>query len=464
MPQYGYPTPPLVGGTQAVQNAIFENYVFQSGIYDPEHSAILTYKYPQYYLTTLLDKLGAAEPVAQDVFSWSIMDRTRIGAAITSAVTTGSPNTGLFTINTAVTGTGASQVGYYQVGDVVQINNSRVQGLVNAIGVSGGFQQLNLTKLDPTGSNPNWAAADIANGFVIGHLYSAFAEGSTGPAGRVFLPYEDFNYTQILRSSLKITGSEMSNRTLLGDGRSWYFTAEDIMLREFARSRELLIMFGQKTPASAPYSSATRTSRGILDWVLSQGIVNTYSSNPGVSESDLVNQIQSLLPEGGSSEYLVLCGSTFLSRIQMALKDYAVHGIDYGALGKNMAGLDFQGYKFAGKTLYFAYYCLFDDPQVLNYLSTPTATAINYRDFSLWLDLGTDAGGTRLLKLKYKANGDVQRKFVHKIIPGMIDFNGTGPDGGIAANSFDGVEVQVLSEIGLELRLPNRFGVLRANS
>lgn len=464
MPQYGYPTPPLVGGTQAVSNAIFEGYVFQSGIYDPEHSKILTYKYPQYYLTTLLDKLGAAEPVAQGVFSWSIMDRTRVGASITSAVTTGSPTTGLFSTSVPVTGTGASQVGYYLVGDVVQINNSRVQGLVNAVGVSGGFQQLNLTKLDPTGAAPNWGAGDIANGFVLGRMTSAFAEGSTGPSGRVFLPYEDFNYTQILRSSMKITGSEMSNRTLLGDGRSWYFTVEDILMKEFARDRELLIMFGQKTPATSPYSATTRTSRGIIDWVLGQGVVNTYSSTPGVSEADLQNQIQLLLPEGGSAEYLVLCGSTFLSRVQIALKDYAVHGVDYGALGRNMAGLDFQGYKFAGKTLYFAYYCLFDDPQILNYLSTPSATAINYRDFSLWLDLGTDAGGTRLLKLKYKANGDVQRKFVHKIIPGMIDFNGTGPDGGIAANSFDGVEVQLLSEIGLELRLPNRFGILRAAS
>lgn len=458
MPALGYPTPPLIGGTTA-RTQILEGYVFQSGIYDPEHSKILTYKYPQYYLTTLLDKLGAAEPVAQDVFSWSIMDRTRVGATITSAITNQGTASVTFTTDIA-SNVGAGNLGYYQVGDVFQVNDSRTLGLVTAIGEAALFQTITASKIDGS----NWAAGTITTGFKIGHVFSAFAEGSTGPNGRLFLPVEDFNYTQILRRSMKVTGSEMSNRTLLGDGRSWYFTVEDILMKEFARDRELLIMFGQKAPSTAPYAGTTRYSRGILDWVLASGVVNTYSSTPGVTEADLQNQIQTLLPEGGSAEYLVLCGSTFLSRVQASLKDYAIHGIDYGTLGKNMAGMDFQGYKFAGKTIYFAYYCLFDDPQVLNYLGTPSATAINYRDFSLWLDLGTDAGGTRLIKLKYKANGQVQRKFVHKIIPGMIDFNGTGPDGGIAANSFDGVEVQLLSEIGIELRLANRFGVLRANS
>jgi len=301
------------------------------------------------------------------------MDRTRVGATISSAIT--NQGTASVTFTTTIPSNVGAGIGYYQVGDVFQVNDSRTLGLVTAIGTAGNFQTLTASKLDPSGSSPSWAAGTITTGFSIGHVFSAFAEGSTGPNGRVFLPVEDFNYTQILRRSMKITGSEMSNRTLLGDGRSWYFTVEDILMKEFARDREFLVMFGQKTPSTAPYSSTTRTTRGILDWVLSSGVVNTYSSTPGVTEADLQNTIQTLLPEGGSAEYLILCGSTFLSRVQVSLKDYAIHGIDYGALGKNMAGLDFQGYKFAGKTLYFAYYCLFDDPQVLNYLATPSATA-----------------------------------------------------------------------------------------
>jgi len=453
MPLQGYPTAPLAGGTTA-RSTVFQDYVFQSGIQDIEHSKILTYKYPQYYMTTLLDKLGASEPVARDVFSWNIMDRTRKSATYT-ALANGTTATATLTTDIAAA---SPNLGYFQVGDVIRVGKSGALGRVSAIGISGGVQTIQVTR--PDGSNWDTTALPaVTSGDVIGHVFSAFGEGTNGPEGRLYLPTEDYNYTQILKGSMKVTGSEMSNRTILGDGKAWYFTNEEIMLKEFARDREILIMFGQRAN-----SGGVKWSRGIFDFVNTGGIINTFASSPGVSESDLQGHIEDMLPEGGSAEYLVLCGSTFLSKVMVALKDYAVGGAQsYGALGNNMAGLDFQGYKFAGKTVYFAYYELFDDTAVLPFVGTPSAAAINFRNLSLWLDMGTDSAGQRLIKLKYKAHGGVQRKFVHVVIPGMMKFEGDN-DGGFAANSFDGVEIQVLSEIGLELRLANRHGILRANS
>lgn len=454
MPLTGYPVSPLAGGTTA-RASIFQDYVFQSGIHDIEHSKVLTYKYPQYYMTTLLDRMGAFEPVARDVFSWSTMDRTRKSATYT-AVANGTTAAATLTLDIAAV---SPQLGYFQVGDVIRVGKTGALGRVTTIGISGGFQTIIVARPDGT----NWSTAEIpavTSGDVIGHVFSAFGEGTNGPDGRLYLPTEDYNYTQIIKASLKVTGSEMSNRTILGDGKAWYFTNEEIMLKEFARDREILIMFGQRAS-----NGGIKWTRGIFDFVNSGGIVNTYASTPGVAESDLQGHIEDLLPEGGSAEYLALVGSRFLTRVQVALKDYAVGGAqNYGSLGNNMAGLDFQAYKFAGKTVYFAYYELFDDPSVLPYVGTPSATAINFRDFSLWLDMGKDSAGQSLIKLKYKAHGGIQRKFVHKVIPGMMEFDSTGADGGFAANSFDGVEVQVLSEIGLELRLANRHGILRANS
>ena len=460
MPQAGiqYPSGALVGGTTA-RAAIFESYVFNSGIHDPEYSKVLTYKYPQYYMTTLLDKLGASEPVAQSSFSWSIMDRTRKSATYT-AIT--NPTSVTATLKTDIAASGA-ELGYFQVGDVIRIAKSGALGRVSAIGIDTGFQTIDI--VNPTGVA--WAnnttsvngLPTVSSGDVIGHVFNAFGEGTNGPDGRLFLPTEDYNYTQILKRAMKVTGYEMSNRTILGDGKAWYFTNEEILLKEFARDREILIMFGQRAS-----SGGVKWSRGIFDFVNGGGVINTYASNPGVSEADLQAQIEDMLPEGGSAEYLVLCGSTFLSKVMKALKDYAIHGQSYGPLGNNMAGLDFAGYKFAGKTVYFAYYELFDDTAVLPYVGTPSASAINFRDFSLWLDMGTDSAGQRLIKMKYKAHGGIQRKFVHKVIPGMMEFDSTGAEGGFAANSFDGVEIQLLSEIGLELRLANRHGILRANS
>jgi hypothetical protein len=455
MPAQGYPTPPLVGGTSA-RAAIFEGYVFQSGIHDPEHSKFLTYKYPQYYMTTLLDKLGASEPVAQSTFSWNIMDRTRRDCTLNGSTATGG-GSATVVIDTNIAASG-NDLGYFQVGDVLRVGATGVLLRVTAIAINSNLQRLSVQKVDQGNIT---IASDIGSGTAVaaGHVFTAFAEGSTGPDGRLFLPTEDYNYTQILRRSMKVTGSEMSNKTLIGDGKAWYFTVENILMKEFARDREVLVMFGQRGN-----SGSIKWTRGIFDWVNASGQITTYASAAGVAETDLQSHITKLLPEGGSSELLVLCGSTFLSKVMVALKDYKVHGSTPDSLGSRMAGLDFAGYSFAGKTVYFAYYELFDDLAVLPYVSTPSATAINFRDFSLWLDMGSDDSGRRLITLKYKAHGGAQRKFIHKILPGMMTFDGSGQEGGFASNSFDGVEVQLLSEIGVELRLPNRMGILRANS
>jgi hypothetical protein len=448
MPANGYPTPPLVGGT-TVRNPILEGYVFQSGIHDPEHSKILTYKYPQYYMTALLDKLGADEPVAQTVFSWSIMDRTRKSATV-SSVANGTSATA--TITTDITSATASgDLGYFIVGDVIRLESGEL-GRVTAVGESGGFQTIDVVRV----VGGNWSTSLVLAAMVFGHVFSAFGEASTGPNGRLFVPVEDYNYTQILRRSVKVSGTELTNRTILGDGKAWYFTVEDLVRKEFAKDRELLVLLGERA------SGTTKGTKGILSWVTGEGIINTYASSLGVTEADLQDHIADLLPEGGSNEYLVLCGSTFLKNAQKALKDYAIAGaMSYGSLGKNMAGLDFAGYQFMGKKIYFAYYELFDDPKVFPFSGTPTSSKINFKDFSLWLDLGTDNAGQKLISLKYKSHGGMSRKFIQKIIPGMMSVG--GPDG-FAAHSGDYFEIQWLSEIAVKVLLPNRMGILRANS
>lgn len=356
------------------------------------------------------------------------------------------------------TAAAAPNLGYYQPGDTIRLaSNGQLATVVN-INIAGGFQTVDIQRIDGAAWTTTTLPVVGVNN-AIGHVFSAFAEGSNGPAGRLFLPVEDFNYTQILKRAMKVTGSEMSNKTILGDGRAWYFTVEEILLKEFARDREILLMFGQKASANS-----IKYTRGIYDWVSTLGIVTTYSSAVGVAESDLQNHIAALLPQGGSAEYLALCGSTYLSKVMAALKDYKIFNSTQGSLGEKMAGLDFHGYAFAGKTVYFAYYELFDDPAILPFIGTPSATTVNFKDFSLWLDMGTDSAGQKLITLKYKALNGIQRKFVHKVIPGMMAFDSTGADSGFAANSFDGVEVQLLSEIGVKLLLPNRMGIMRAAS
>lgn len=451
MPAQGNPTPPLVGG-KSVRSSILEGYVFQSGIHKPEHSNILTYKYPQYYMTSLLDRLGSSEGIANDTFSWNILDRTR-ESGTTSSVTGNTTATATFEV-TEFDFT-STNLGYLVVGDVIRIETGALAKVtaVAASTILSNKQKVTVVKVDGS----LWTAAELADGMKFGHVFNAFAEASDAPDGRLFLPTEDYNVLTILRRSFKISGSEFTNRTYIGDGSAWYWEVEDIHMKEFARDREGLVMFGELN------ASGTKVSRGILDWVTSEGVVNTYASATGVSEADLRGHIQSLLIEGSSNEMLVLCGAKFLADVNVALRDYALAGaISYGAFGNNVAGLDFQSYKFLGKTIHFAYYELFNDSAMLPYASTPSASKIDFSDFSLWLDLGNDSTGRKLISLKYKELDGYSRKFIHRYEVGMM--SPAGDNGGFVSSGFDGFRIHYLSHIGIEVRLANRMGILRANS
>lgn len=444
MPQ-GNPTPPLVGGNSQ-RDTIMQSYVYQSGIHKPEHSSILTYKFPQYYLTTLLDRIGASEGIAQDVWSWNIMDRTRQGFTQDGA---GTISTTTATVVTDI----ATATGYYVVGDVLRSETGR-RGYVSAVGDSSG--SLELTILSEDGNN--WTAAEVANGKKWGHAYNSFGEASDAPVGRLYLPTEDFNYLTTLRRSFSISGSELTNRTYVGDGGSWYFTMEDLEMKEFARDREILVLTGQQVN-----SGNRKASKGILDYAAS-GVTNTYASGTGVSEGDIQEQIREMMVQGSSNELFVLCGSNFLSDVQNTLKDYAIDGaISYGVLGDNTAGLDFQSYKYLGKTIHFAYYEMFEDQAVFPTPSASIAATItDYSHFSLWLDLGTDSMGHRLISLKHKELDGVSRKFIHGYEKGMASPDGT--QGGLVSNGKDAFTIHYLSEIGPEVRNAHRMGLLYAAS
>ncbi len=451
MPVQGNPTQPLVAGN-SVRNPTLSNYVFQSGIHKPEHSNILSYKYPQYYATALLERIGAYEGIGQDVWSWNILDRTREGGTVSSLTAVGSTTITFEVTEFDLTST---NLGYLIVGDVIRTQAGTL-GRVTASVVSTVLTAKQKVTVAKVGGG-NWAATDIADAEEFGHVYNIFPEASDAPNGRLYLPVEEYNRLTILRRSFNISGSEFTNRTYLGDGESWYFTIEDIEMKEFARDREGLVLFGDRDDGTH------QSSRGILDYALTDGINTGFVGATGVAESDLQDHIEKMVIEGTSNEVTVLCGARFLKDVQVALRDYALDGaIAYGTLGANMAGLDFQSYRFMGKTIHFAFYELFNDGAMVPFDGTASSDDINFSNFSLWLDLGTDQGGQNLITLKYKDLDGQSRKFIHAYEVGMM--NPEGMNGGFVANGKDAFTIHYLSEIGIEVRLPNRLGILRATS
>lgn len=404
-----------------------------------------------------MDRIGGWEPIMNDTLSWSVLDRTRASATISSGYSNGVASD-TWTLDTAAAG---ANLGYFLVGDVVRTESGKLVK-ITAVGDSGGFQTITVSKLDGS----NFAAGDAADGEKIGHAFSAFSQASTGPAGRIYLPTEEYNFTQILRSGTKVGRDMLSNKIWLdvAGGQSWYWENERIMFDEHFRSIENAIMFGQREN-----NGGIKTTRGIWDRVVTagEGAVVNYASGTGISETNIQTVVERLVREGSSAELLVLCGSTAYSQIQQALKSYAVNGgMDYGAFGGNTVGLDIMTYKFFGKTLNFVHYVLFDDEKLLPFVSTPTATKVNFRNVALFLDLGSTSKGEKLLKLRYRDGDAGQAKLIHKVIPGMVGVGAanTSDAGGMASNSFDGFEVQCLTEMLVEYKQAHRSGVLLANS
>lgn len=457
IPAIQTPTSAFTGPYASVRNPILQGYVFNAQLEKPEVSSFVTEKFKnKYKMTTLLNRLGAFKPVANGVYSWFIQDRQRLSATL--GTVSGLPATSFQTTLTDIDAD-SSNLGYFLVNDLVRTESGAILRISSVDAPSGGDQQVTFVKV----GGGTIAAADAATGEKIGHISNAFEEGSTGPNGRLFLPSEEYNYTQIFRRGCKVTGDALTQKTYVGDGGSWYWKNEDYMFDEFQYDQELSLMFGVRAIDSA---SNRRTSKGIWDRIVtnSEGQVQNFASGVGIAESDLQAIITKLNRQAGSDNLLVLAGSEAITDIQIALKNYFLAGaVDYGAFGGNTVGLDASTYKFAGKTLSIMHYPLFDDDKALPFVSTPTSSKVNFRHAAVILDMGDTDNGESLISCQYRELAGEQRKFIHKVIPGMHG-GGSADNGGVASNSFDGFEVQVEAEVGWKFMLPNQSAALVPNA
>lgn len=439
---YGNPTDAQIAATVTTKqgdvrvNRGQNGYIFASGILDPEHSDFLSYQFPQYYATAILERVGSYEVAEQDVFSWSEMDRTRSSAEITA----GGAATGATIVLTLDTPATSPSDGYYIVGDQLQTESNKTIK-VTAVGTSGGFQTITVAKVDGT----NFIAADTADNEKIGHLASTFGEYSDAPKGRLYLPDEKRNAIQTIRRSCYISGKALTNRTYFDGGESWAYKQEMIEAKEFAKDRENAVVFGEFSTAD------DQTCEGINTSILAGGVSGTFTG--AVSEDDIQNQITALRISSPANEYVVFCGAQYMADVQKALRDYHVGGgVNYGTFsGVNMVGISLNAYKFTDITVYFVHYPTFDDVETLPYNGTPSATKINYSNYSLWLNLGS-SGGENNIDLMYKELDGMQRKFILKKEDGLM---GDGPK---VANGKDGNATHMLSDIAPRVRNLNQHG------
>jgi hypothetical protein len=466
----GVPHAALTSGTSA-RAVVLENYVFASGIHEPEISNILSYKFPQYYLTALLDRIqGGSSNIAQSTWSWFEMDRTRKWGTI-SALSIGNGTTTTTVevaefVYAAASGAAGINQGYAIVGDVFRCSTgATVRVTAVTLGSSSATaQKLTISPVDGvTLTNASVVGTGVGDGNTLGHVYNAQVENSDAPTSRVYLPVEKFNFTTIMRRTFKVSGSEATNRTYIGNGGAWYFEQENIEMKEFARDKEGLVMFGEAY-SDGTTAGTVKSGKGLWQHALDDGISTTFAAATGITETDIQDTLKDLMVQGGSANVIGLCGSQIHLDAQRALKDYSMSGaINYGGFGGNEVGIDVSSYRIGGRTLDLVYYALFDDVAMVPHSgSTATAAETDFANAMLILDMGSDDKGHKLLSLKYKELNGSSRKFIHAYETGMMSPDGN--NGGKVSGGGDNFSVHYLCEVGLEARLTNRLAIIRATS
>lgn len=432
-------------------------YVF-GGIQKPDFSDYITYRFPQYTITTLLGRIGRKNPVVgNDFFSWFEKGKFRQSVTTTAAPTGAA--TGTTGTVTVPSGTQAS----FLVGDVIRFENdvyATITGLTGA-GGNGASGTLNIVSLGAT-----FGSSIETSGIKFAHLYNLQQEYSDSPSGRVWQETQVNEYMGIMRRSVVCSTTQGSNLKWVKKSDSewsYYYINEMETMQEMAMDREMYILAAKGSTTGTTNNLLSGSTRlggnGILQRVINGGVVGTYSS--AIAETDLAEQVRLMCLNSSGSEFTVLCGSSAYADAQFALRDYTLNGgISFGVFSGDglMTGLNITKYKFMDKILNFVLYYPFANEALF---PTPATSGINWDKAMLFLNMGTDDRGNPLINLRYKQDLLGQSLEFRRTVQEGI----TSPEAGAGAaraNGKDGFTVDFYSSIGVEIRAANNHGLLYA--
>lgn len=444
IPGTNVPSSTSGSGTIKRDSGLFSGHLFNVGIEKPQILSALIITHPQFYLTTITDKLtkGSLPELHNQVLTWPKLGRTR-KSSTASSIANGTTATATITTDIAYSAANDNS-GYWLVGDTIYITNSGARGRVTAVGNSGGFQTIDVVRAE----GGNWSTALLNTGFKFGHTGTSFGQGSSGSGGyRSYLPTSDWNVTSTLRRGIKVTRNAMKDKTYIDD-TTWIYQQEDIEHKEMLRDIEATTVFGTRFKATT--LTSPNQSRGLWEYAEGSGKTETFSSATGCQEENLTSLITQLLPEQGSSDLVVLCGEQILADINRNLSTN-YRSIPNSDQPAEIAGLNFQSYQFLGKKLHLAYYEMFSDDAVVPQV-TATSTAKDFRNAAMVLDFGA------VPKYGNNININYYQPLIQKAITGM------GSESFEISNGFDGVQFEMLTEFMPCCFLPNRLGLLYSNS
>lgn len=147
---------------------------------------------------------------------------------------------------------------------------------------------------------------------------TAFEEGSLPPTGQAYDPFRRWNYTQIFRRTLEMTGTAQKTKLRTGDAEK---EAKREALEYISIDIERSMWFGNRYMDTFN-GKPRRFMGGVMSQLPAENIFDASKLTGGVSFSDLEGWMKDLF-KYGSSEKMVFCGDLALLTLQRIIRNAA---------------------------------------------------------------------------------------------------------------------------------------------
>ena len=420
------------------------NNLFVSAYGKPSWDALIAKTAEKYNLPQILEYIG--EGVAES----STLNWAEEGAIIKLYTITSSTGGGTTTAELTLTETNP----YFAIGDYILLP-------------SGSGDKQKLVQVTEIATTPNHVltvesvdgevilAANIAAAGQIMWVANVTAPCGTLSDGRRYKPNQRTAVAQIISQNKPFCYDEESQLSWVGnkEGTVKYYHSidEQTHVKEFNLAVSNYVLFGEATASPTSLTSGAISGDGIIANIMTGGTVGTWAGN--IAEDDLQDICTTMVKNSpyAEGEWLVLGGSTAISKTKKALKDYFTVGGAGSFTAERRAGkagFDVTSYTFNGAILHLHNLHIFD------LIPAPVAGGINYANALLFLNVSkTKDGAATQIKYVKGFTGKVEKMI-------MTQKNGHTPlvDGGVRSSNDRCFERAYSSKMMLVMKCLNAHG------
>jgi len=149
------------------------------------------------------------------------------------------------------------------------------------------------------------AAAAVADNAYLVCLGSSFAEAASAPSPLMLLETEDYNYTQIFKQAVGISGTANASEFYVGD--EWKKRVNQAQ-RDLKRRMEYAALFGERYGTSLTSDQPQRTTRGLNATITT----NRFAIGGTLSQDYFAQSILPSVGRYGSGKKVIYCGEAML--------------------------------------------------------------------------------------------------------------------------------------------------------